>query len=80
MKAAIFRGAFDIQVEQFPMRPFLSQRTPSFKLPTPVSAEPTCGPIGVRDSTSLAGKSAMNGWALLRTLAQRSEPSSEETA
>ena len=34
------------------MRPFLSQRTPSFKLPTPVSAEPTCGPIGVRDSTT----------------------------
>ena len=59
------------------MRPSLSQRTPSFRLPMPVSVGPTCGPIGVRGLTNLAGKSGMNGWAWSWMLAQRSEPSSE---
>src|SRR2546428_12567629 len=60
------------------MRPFSRQLTPWFALPMPVFVEPTCGRIGSKESTKQAGKSAMNGWALLRRLAQRFEPSSEE--
>src|SRR6266699_392217 len=66
------------RLSRFLMRPFLSQRTPWFRLPMPVSVEPTCGLIAVRGLTNLAGKSGMNGWAWSWMSGERSEPSSEE--
>ncbi len=61
MRAVVFGGAFDIQVEQIPDATILEPTDDVVQITNACFVEPTCGRTGARHPTNPAGKLAMNG-------------------